>query len=206
MPEWFIHDKYAIRMGYSKEISENINRLIDFPWEVNDYEKFIFSRRKLTPTGIKNMKRLLKTDNLIRAIVPHDGGRTSKTVMRDQLEFLNDTNNTRYVHIWFLHHFLDYIEKVGEDYERDELLERINGRFSGPSNLFPEIQKQVSEFVKEYYEEIFNVIMKRKRERGATKDTGIIDVDNSNRNLNLYESIQQAAKRSKEKRNLSKIN
>ena len=194
-----MHDKYAIRMGYSKEISENINRLIDFPWEVKDYEKFFFSKRKLTPTGVKNMKKLLKTDNLFRAMVSHDGSRARKTDMRDQLEFLNDT---RYVHIWFLHHFLDYIEKVGEDYERDELLERINGRFSGPSNLFPEIQKQVSEFVKEYYEEIFNDIMNRKKERGATKNTGIIDVDNSNRNLNLYESIQQAAKRSKEKKNL----
>ena len=202
MPEWFIHDIYAIRMESSKEISNYINRLINFPWEVEDYEKFVLSRRKLTPTGIKSMKKLLKTDNLIRAMVPHDGGRTSKTVMRDQLEFLNDMNDMRYVHTWFLHHFLDYIEKVGEGYERDVLLERINDRFSGPSNLFPEILKQVSEFVKEYYEEIFNDIMNRKKERGATKNTGIIDADNSNRNLNLYERIQQAAKRSKEKRNL----
>ncbi len=203
MPEWFTHDIYAIRMGSSKEISEDINRLIDFPWEVTDYEKFVFSRSKLTPTGIKNMKKLLKTDYLFRAMVSHDGGRTRKTMMRDQLEFLNDKNDTRYVHTWFLHHFLDYIEKVGEDYEKDVLLRRINGRFSGPSNLFPDIQKEVSEFVKNNYKQIFNDIINRKKERAATKNTGIIGADNSNRDLSLYESIQQAAKRSKEKRNQS---
>ena len=200
MPEWFMHDRFAIRMGSSQIISESINRLIDFPWDHDDFSRFYLSKQK--PTLIKTVKNLFKIKNdndLIRKVITHDGGRTSKNTMRIQHEFLKSFNDLNYISTWFLHHFLDYIEGVGEDYHKDEVLRRINDRFSGSSNLFLEIQNDVSEFVNNHYEEISFEILERKVAREAMNKKRVMDADNSNRNLSLYESIQQAAKRDKEK-------
>ena len=41
MTQWWIHDKWAVRIGIERDTSYYVNRLIDFGDEVDEYIEYI---------------------------------------------------------------------------------------------------------------------------------------------------------------------
>jgi len=92
-----------------RKTSNYVNRLIDFPNQVEDYKG---TRFKVNP------------DNTLDRYDGHDAGRQRKTPARRQLN-LCAKNGEDYVKAWYLHHLLDYIKEVKDIYEFEKILERF---------------------------------------------------------------------------------
>lgn len=104
MPKWEIHNKWAEQMGISKEASDFINLLIDFPQQCREFVDFcekdpdarIYSKGK--PTRMT-----------IGPFIGHDSGRHNKSDREIQVKFLGQ-KGAEYIKAWYLHHILDYIK------------------------------------------------------------------------------------------------
>jgi len=109
MPKWNVHDKWAQKVGISKEISNYINRSIDNIDMPEDFKEYIEKRRiprsrggNLSITDIVS----LQGKNL------HDIGRGNKEkvkfIKEPVLLFLS-RKGEGYVKAWYLHFILDYL-------------------------------------------------------------------------------------------------
>ena len=107
MPEWKIHNKWAEKLGIPKEISNFVNRLIDFPKESQEFMEFCDREDEKPRTGRR--KRVV-TLPYRTTVGKHDTGRR-KTAAYLQLRFLRQ-KGSEYVEAWYLHHILDYIESA----------------------------------------------------------------------------------------------
>jgi len=85
MPEWSIHNKWAGKMGISKETSNFVNGLIDFPERCSEFIDFLKAYEFSKPP---HTKKVLPEDVLKRFRTGHDKGRIRKTTMYLQLDFL----------------------------------------------------------------------------------------------------------------------
>ena len=103
MPKWEIHNKWAEQMGISKEVSDFINLVIDFPQKCQEFLDFcdrepdarIYSKGRPTRITIGQFMR-------------HDSGRHYGYAKEVQLKFLRKKGDD-YVKAWYLHHILDYM-------------------------------------------------------------------------------------------------
>jgi len=43
MVKWIIHDKWALKLGIPRDVTEYVNRLIDRPRDVADYREYIIN-------------------------------------------------------------------------------------------------------------------------------------------------------------------
>ena len=155
MPTWKIHNKWAERMGIPSEITNYVNSLIDFPKECSEYldfcaeiikwsdyyegrnSKYPFRSRDFRTTeslqSRQTQLRSLRRDdpNMFCKLlyIGHDSSRSRSQDLQAhiQLSFLN-TKGTEYIKAWYLHHILDYIEKVAHSFSLEEMFERLNDR------------------------------------------------------------------------------
>lgn len=138
--DWSFHDKWAERMGISKEISELINWLSDFPSECKKFVEFCKQRGEKVPEG-------------------HNSERRRWHVAKLKFEFLKPYG-PKYLQAWLLHHFLDYIKKVHSYYENyyENGLEEMIRRFENKPmvRVIPskEEWEAVKNFVLQNFEEI----------------------------------------------------
>jgi hypothetical protein len=51
MPEWKIHNKWVEKLGIPKETSNFVNRLIDFPDEIQEFLEFLNIEDEKPRTG-----------------------------------------------------------------------------------------------------------------------------------------------------------
>ena len=104
MPKWQIHDKWAKRVGTSKEISTFVNSLIDFPEKHQGFLDFC-DREPDARIYIKGKPTRMSIGSFAR----HDSARTKEHDRNIQLKFLQ-YKGEEYIKAFYLHHILDYIE------------------------------------------------------------------------------------------------
>lgn len=111
-------------MGISKEVSDYVNRLIDFPKRCSEFLKFTaridnwsdFHKYTHSNWPYKKLLDIFWTDPQLFCKllgIGHDSSRTKKgyAVRYIQLKFLYQ-KGSEYVKAWFLHHFLDCAKKT----------------------------------------------------------------------------------------------
>jgi len=123
MPEWKIHNKWAEKLGIPKEISNFVNRLIDFPEESQEFMEFCNREDEKPRTG---RRKCVVTLPYRTTVGKHDSGRRRKTAAYLQLRFLRQ-KGSEYVEAWYLHHILDYIESA-PILSIEEILKRIENK------------------------------------------------------------------------------
>jgi len=144
MPEWKIHNKCAEKLGISKEISNFVNRLIDFSEECQEFMEFC--NREDEKSRTSRRKRVVTLPYRV-TVGKHDSGRRRKTAMYLQLRFLRQ-KGSKYVKAWYLHHILDYI-KSAPILSIEEILKRIENKTESCKEL-----EIVKDFVMKNSEEI----------------------------------------------------
>ena len=103
MPKWEIHDKWAEKAGISKEVSNFVNLLIDFPQKSQEFMDFCD-----TDPSARIRRRGRPTRMTIASEIKHDSGRRHKYIRETQLKFLSQKGG-EYIKAWYLHQILDYI-------------------------------------------------------------------------------------------------
>lgn len=103
MPKWNIHDKWAQKMGISKEISNYINRAID---NINVPEDLI---KYLNETQIPRPKDRVpwRIEDLLAMFGRHDFGH-KKFIKEKVLPFFQ-RKGRNYINAYYLHFILDYL-------------------------------------------------------------------------------------------------
>jgi len=133
MPKWEIHDKWAEKMEISKEISNFVNHLSDFPEECQEFMEFCERE------GGEIILQLVRL---------RDFGRIMKIPRYLQVVFLRRQKGSEYVTAWYLHYVLDYI-KMAPALTPEEVIKRTEDRFEHSKEL-----EIIKEFVMENAEEI----------------------------------------------------
>jgi hypothetical protein len=133
MPKWEIHNKWAEKMGITKEISNFVNHLSDFPERSKEFMEFC----ECEAEGI-----------ILQLVKAHDFRMIMKIPKYLQVVFLQRQKGSEYVKAWYLHYVLDYI-KMAPALSPEEVLKRTEDRFGRCLEL-----ELIKEFVKENTEEI----------------------------------------------------
>lgn len=132
MPTWEVHDKWAERMGLSRELVEFVNHLSDFPDQSQEFMEFC----------VRDGEEIIL--NLVRA---HDFETIMKIPKYLQLAFVR-RKGSDYVTAWHLHYVLDYI-RMAPALTADEIFKKTEARFGDCEEL-----ERIKRFVKENAEEI----------------------------------------------------
>jgi len=132
MPKWEIHDKWAEKMRISKEMSNFVNRLSDFPEKCQEFMDFCERE------GGEIILELVRV---------HDFRRIMKIPKYLQLVFLR-RKGSEYVKAWYLHYVLDYI-KMAPALTPEEIIKRTEDRFEPCQEL-----ESIKNFVMDNTEEI----------------------------------------------------
>ncbi|MEM0202939.1 MAG: hypothetical protein QXO16_00415 [Archaeoglobaceae archaeon] len=145
MPAWEIHNKWAEKIGISTDVSNYVNRMIDFPEQDPEFLRFCddWDKEVLQSKRRRNVVCIPITE----VVGKHDVSRQRKTAAYIQLEFLR-RKGKEYVRAWYLHHALDYIERAPL-LTVEEVLERLEKR----TQPDPELE-EVKRFVKDNSREI----------------------------------------------------
>jgi len=175
MPSWEIHRKWANELGIPKNVTDEVNRLIDFPekWFEEKYperyNRIMNGLEVLRITDILNADPcigLLKL-SLAMNVFGHDVGRGRKWQEKLQLNCIFNHYGIQGVKAALLHHILDYIETTTG--ERHDVLERIKQKLQG--TRFGGVLFQILSFVDAHWDEILQDLNKRsmrKRSSGAS--------------------------------------
>ncbi|MGB7531933.1 MAG: hypothetical protein WA977_02995 [Halobacteriota archaeon] len=113
MPKWEIHDKWAARIGITKEMSDVVNLLSDFPEKSQEFMEFCEREGE----GI-----------ILDLVSVHDFRRIMKIPKYLQVVFLRRQKGSEYVKAWYLHYVLDYI-KMAPALSIEEILKRTEDWF-----------------------------------------------------------------------------
>ncbi len=130
MPEWRVHDKWALRMGVPLNVSRYVNKFIDDPKRCKEYIEFLkcrFREEGIMLVDDEEYERYEAISFCIRVsdMIGHDSGRRSKHDLHLQLEFL-ETKGLEYVRAYYLHHALDYIATVYPALTLDEIFTKLD--------------------------------------------------------------------------------
>lgn len=98
--KWKTHDKWAQKLGISKEVSNYVNRVVDNINVPEDFKKHT-EKRKISTSRGKNFAIRDITENL------HDRGK-DKHIQELDLQFLS-MKGKNYVKAYYLHFILDYL-------------------------------------------------------------------------------------------------
>ncbi len=120
-------------MGISREMSNFVNHLSDFPEETQEFMEFCERE------GGEIILQLVKA---------HDFRRIMKIPKYLQVAFLRRQKGSEYVKAWYLHYVLDYI-KMAPALSIEEVIKRTEDRFEPCQEL-----EIIKEFVMENAEEI----------------------------------------------------
>ena len=112
MPKWEIHDKWAEKIGISREISNFVNHLNDFPEEGQEFMDFCEHE------GGEIILQLVRV---------HDFRRIMKIPKYLQVVF-SRLKGSEYVKAWYLHYVLDYI-KMAPARSIEDIIKRTEDRF-----------------------------------------------------------------------------
>ncbi|CAD7774024.1 hypothetical protein AIOGIFDO_01503 [Candidatus Methanoperedenaceae archaeon GB37] len=115
MPEWKNHDKWAEKMGISKETSKFVNGLIDFPKNCQEFQDFC----ERDPSA-RIFTKGRPTRMTVASLITHDSGRSNKFYREIQLKFLSQKGSD-HVKAYYLHQVLDYIEWWIKNYSEENL-------------------------------------------------------------------------------------
>ena len=107
MPKWELHNKWAKRLGISRDVSDYVNRLIDFPKRCPDFKEFAEDE-----DNWKDFYKLMHAywPAYCRRQIRHDAGRSNVATTYIQLKFLSQKGSD-YIKAWYLHHLLDEVER-----------------------------------------------------------------------------------------------
>ena len=109
VPGWIIHNKWVLRMGISKEVSEYINRAIDNVSMPEDFREYIEKRRIPRSRG-GNISIMDAVSLQGRSL--HDLGRGDKEkvkFIKEPILLFLSRKGKDYVKVWYLHFILDYL-------------------------------------------------------------------------------------------------
>lgn len=113
MPTWIIHDRWARKLGISKEVSKYVNNLIDAIEEgkllPQEYLDFVDKESKKEA----NSKKKVVSVSLKERTLSHDSGRRKDIrwlSAKIQLRFLRQKGED-YINAWYLHQALDYLDQ-----------------------------------------------------------------------------------------------
>jgi len=118
MPKWEVHDKWAERMGLSREIANVVNHLSDFPDKTREFIEFCERE------GEEIILQLVRT---------HDFSMIMQIPKYLQLMFVRQ-KGSEYVTAWYLHYVLDYI-RMAPVLTAGEVLQRTEERFGSCDEL-----------------------------------------------------------------------
>jgi len=133
MPKWEIHDKWAEKMRISRQISNFVNHLSDFPEKSQEFMEFCEREGG---------------EIILQLVTAHDFGMIMKIPKYLQVVFLQRQKGSEYVKAWYLHYILDYI-KMAPALSVEEIIKRTEDRFERCQEL-----EIIKEFVVENSEEI----------------------------------------------------
>ncbi|WP_456449925.1 hypothetical protein [Palaeococcus sp. (in: euryarchaeotes)] len=165
MPSWEIHRKWANKLGISKNVADEVNRLIDFPerWFEEKYpERYDRIMNRLEVLRITDIFdadpciALLKS-SLAMNVFGHDVGRGRKWQGELQLKCIFNQYGIQGVKAALLHHILDYIETTTG--EKHDVLNRIKQKLQG--TRFDGVLFQILSFVDAHWSEILQDLNKR---------------------------------------------
>ncbi len=112
VPEWKVHDEWAVRLGVSKKVSREINEFVDFPekwfkkhYSTEDLEKYEIRLHSLDEEPCLSLFKLSKLSKKFG----HDMGKKAKWQAHLQLECAYLHYGSEGVKALVLHHILDYI-------------------------------------------------------------------------------------------------
>ena len=112
MPKWEIHDKWAEKIGISREISNFVNHLSDFPEESQDFRDFCEREGEeiiLQLARVHDFRRIMKIPKYLQVVFSRQKG-------------------SEYVKAWYLHYVLDYI-KMAPARSIEDIIKRTKDRF-----------------------------------------------------------------------------
>jgi hypothetical protein len=112
MPKWEIHNKWAAKMALTRETTDFVNHLSDFPEKSQEF--IVFCERE----GEEIIIQLAKS---------HDFKMIMKIPKYLQLLFMRE-KGSEYVKAWYLHYVLDYI-RMAPALTAEEVLKRTEDRF-----------------------------------------------------------------------------
>lgn len=105
MPKWEIHNnKWADKIGISKDIQNFVNGVIDFPEKCQEFQDFCEKEQ-----DARIFKRGKPTKMTVAPFIKHDLGRNEKYIRKIQLKFLSQKGKD-YERAYYLHQILDYLE------------------------------------------------------------------------------------------------
>jgi len=187
MPAWKIHNKWAEKLGISKEVSNYVNTLVDFPEKHKEFMKFFtetsnwFSEWKKInpkfPLTEDYMREIISTkdefhNRMLRELlqIKHDAGRRKNPLRGSryqglaafvQLKFLS-LKGSDYIKAWYLHHFIDFtVSSPLTDIK--EKIKRIKERTQRPK--FTEVEfEEVAKFFEKNFTEIVKDIKNNKQQ------------------------------------------
>ena len=156
MPKWKVHNKWAEKMKISKDTSNFVNGLVDFPKDSQEFKDFC---EKDPDARIFRRGRL--TRGTIFCSILHDSGRNKEYARRIQLKFLSQKGND-YIRAYWLHQILDYVDWWVRNYPGGNLTttdilgeKRLKKKIGDPEN---EELQFVVDFVNQNSEEIIEDI------------------------------------------------
>lgn len=132
MPKLEVHDKWAEKMGLSREITNFVNHLSDFSDKTQEFMEFCERE------GEEIILQLVRT---------HDFSMIMKIPKYLQLMFVRQ-KGSEYVTAWYLHYVLDYI-RMAPALTAEEILKRTEDIFEPCQEL-----ERIKRFVQENAEEL----------------------------------------------------
>lgn len=179
MATWEVHNRWAKKLigGISETDLNLVNRLIDFPEEVDEFLEFFAETSNWFPEWKKMVPNFPLDEDYVRKIVlsedefdkkikrqllhiAHDAGRSGQPLGGQryrglaafvQLKFLS-SKGSDHVKAWYLHHFIDFVTSSPRT-DVKEKIERIEERTGVPGFTRPEFEE-----VKSFFERNFDAI------------------------------------------------
>jgi hypothetical protein len=112
MPQWKIHNKWAAKMGLTREIVDFVNHLSDFPEKSPEFIQFCERESE---------------EIILQLVRTHDFSMIMKIPKYLQILFMRK-KGSEYVQAWYLHYVLDYI-RMAPAVTVEEILKRTADRF-----------------------------------------------------------------------------
>ncbi len=157
---WKNHNKWALKLGISKEVSRYVNNIIDVISVINLPQEYLDFVNKESRKIAEQSKRKVGIIAMVieSKTLEHDSARKEKKTMGKivseiQLKFL-ETKGKDFVKAWYLHHALDYLND-NRDWIKNVPTETINTLFTRYQKNKPvTFSREIIDFLKKNIQEL----------------------------------------------------
>lgn len=154
--EWYLHNKWAAKLGIDETISQGVNSLVDDIGDEDLAEEFKREKERYE-AEILEKKDIAKGNSALGAVISyHNKGHEpernlttdSKIYAEIRREFLKDKGED-YIKAWYLHHHLDYLD---EEYQPRSDIEELQEEHR---QKYPQtFSGYIQEFLNQHQEEL----------------------------------------------------